>query len=113
MPAHVKKGDEVVITSGKFRGKKGEIIRVLPDHDRVVVRGSEIEGMVKTLKPTRENPEGGQVQVDRSFHISNVSPLADGKPTRVRFETKSDGSKARVAVRNGKVLSQVRGPKKK
>jgi large subunit ribosomal protein L24 len=110
MPAHVKKGDEVMVTAGKYRGKKGEVVRVIPSAERVVVRGPEIDGIVKTMKPTQASPQGGQVQIDRSFHISNVSPLADGRPTRVRFEVKADGSKSRVAVRTGKVLSQLRGP---
>lgn len=113
MPAHVTKGDEVIVTAGRFRGKSGTIVRVLPEKERVVIRGPEIEGVVKTLSPTRENPQGGQVEVDRTVHVSNVSPAVDGKPTRVRFETGEDGSKRRVAARDGRVLSTVRGPKKK
>lgn len=112
MPAHVKKGDEVIVTAGRFRGKSGTIVRVLPEKERVVIRGPEIEGMIRTLRPTRENPQGGQVQVDRTIHISNVSPAVHGKPTRVRFETKKDGTKQRVASRDGSVLSTVRGPRK-
>jgi large subunit ribosomal protein L24 len=108
MPAHVRKGDDVVITAGEFRGKTGTVLSVDPDGQRVVVKGPAIKGMVRTLKPTRINPKGGQVEVDRSFHISNVSPSVGGKPTRVRFETKADGSKVRIAVRGGSELSVVR-----
>ncbi|MEM1165844.1 MAG: 50S ribosomal protein L24 [Planctomycetota bacterium] len=108
MPAHVRKGDDVVITSGRFRGKTGKVVRVIPDRDRVVVQGPGIDGIVRNIRPTRVNPQGGRVEVDRSFHISNVSPAVDGKPTRVRFETRADGSKVRIAVRGGGVLSEVR-----
>jgi large subunit ribosomal protein L24 len=108
MPAHVRKGDDVVITAGEFRGKTGTVLSVDPDGQRVVVKGPAIKGVVRTLKPTRINPKGGQVEVDRSFHISNVSPSVGGKPTRVRFETKPDGSKVRIAARGGSELSVVR-----
>ena len=108
MPAHVRKGDDVVITAGEIRGKTGTILSVDPDGQRVVVKGPAIKGMVRTVKPTRINPKGGQVEVDRSFHMSNVSPSVGGKPTRVRFETKPDGSKVRIAARGGSQLSVVR-----
>lgn len=104
MPSHIRKGDEVVITAGRFRGKTGKVVRLIKKHDRVVVQGSGIDGITRNVKPTRINPEGGQVEVDRSFHISNVSPAVDGKPTRVRFETKPDGSKVRVAVKGGQQI---------
>lgn len=113
MPRHVRKGDEVIITSGDFKGKTGTIVQVLTSKDRVVVHGAGIAGIKKNLKPTRFNPQGGQVTVDRSFHISNVSPVVDGKPSRVRFECGADGSKTRVAARNGAELGKVRGPRKK
>jgi large subunit ribosomal protein L24 len=96
-----------MVTSGRFRGKTGEIVRVLTKHDRVIVRGPGIEGIVKNQRPTRLNPQGGKIELDRTFHISNVSPMAGGKPTRVRFETKPDGSKVRVAVRTGEELGRV------
>ncbi len=113
MPSHVRKDDSVMITAGRFRGATGTVVRMMLDSDRVVVRSSEIEGIRKNMKPTRINPQGGQVELDRSFHISNVSPVVDGKPTRVRFEVKPDGSKVRVAVRNGAELSVLRKAKKK
>ena len=113
MPAHVRKGDDVIITAGRFRGQTGTIVRVIPDKERVVVQGPGIEGIRRNLKPSRINPQGGQVDIDRSFHISNVSPVVDGKPSRVRFETRADGSKVRVAVRSGKELSVVRSAQAK
>lgn len=107
MPSHIRKGDDVYIRSGDFRGKTGQVVRVIPKLDRVVVKGAGIDGVVKTLKPSRINPQGGQVTVDRSFHISNVSPAVEGKPARVRFETKKDGSKVRAAVVGGKAAKEL------
>lgn len=118
MPRHIRKGDTVMVTSGNFRGAVGQIARVMTKHDRVVIQfpASVYDGVgrkqrVRSLKPTRLNPQGGQVALDRSFHMSNVSPVVDGKPTRVRFVTKTDGSKVRVASRSGKELSVVHGPR--
>jgi len=95
MPSHVRKGDQVIITAGAHKGKIGEVARV--------------NLRTKHLKPTRINPQGGIITKEMPIHISNVSPVVDGKPTRVRFETRDDGSKVRVAVRGGKVLGTVRG----
>ena len=113
MPAHVRKDDDVIILTGDYRGQTGKVVRVIPKDDRVVVRGPGIDGITKNVRPNRVNPQGGRVQLDRSFHISNVAPVVDGKPTRVRFTVKKDGSKVRVAARGGKELGQVRGAKKK
>ncbi|MCA9292765.1 MAG: 50S ribosomal protein L24 [Phycisphaerales bacterium] len=112
MPCHVRKDDQVMITAGKYRGVTGTVVRVLHDAERVVVHSAQIDGIKKNLKPTRINPQGGQVEVDRSFHISNVSPVVDGKPTRVRFQKKADGSKVRVAARNGAELHVLRKARK-
>ncbi|VAX41296.1 LSU ribosomal protein L24p (L26e) [hydrothermal vent metagenome] len=110
MPKHVRTGDQVIVTQGSDKGKTGEIIRVYPKEDRVIVRG--IAMRTKHLKPTQKNPQGGIYTKESAIHISNVSPVVDGKPTRVRFETKDDGSKIRVAARGGKELGVVRGPRK-
>lgn len=107
MPRHIRKGDEVMIRAGDHKGATGTVMRIITKHDRVVVSGPRIEGITKNQKPSRINPQGGRVTVDRSFHISNVSPLIDGKATRVRFETRDDGSKVRVAVHGGKSLKDL------
>ncbi len=111
MARHVRKGDTVMVTAGKDRGKTGEVIRVIQQEDRVVVEGVGIRTV--HVKPTQANPKGALVKRETPIHISNVSPLAGGKPTRVRFETKKDGSKVRVASRDGSELGVVRGPKAK
>jgi len=110
MARHVRKGDTVVVTSGGNRGKIGEIMRVIPDKDQVIVKGLNLR--TKHLKPTRINPQGGIITKEAPIHISNVSPAIDGKPTRVRFQVQKDGSKARVAVKGGKVLGTVSGATK-
>jgi large subunit ribosomal protein L24 len=109
MARHVRKGDTVVITAGSNRGRVGEILRVIPDKDQVIVKGLNLR--TKHLKPTRINPQGGIITKEAPIHISNVSPAVEGKPTRVRFQVRDDGSKVRVAVKGGKVLGEVRGKK--
>lgn len=111
MARHVRKGDTVVVTSGKDRGKTGVVIRVLPEDDRVVVEGVGVRTV--HVKPTQANPKGALVKRETPIHISNVSPAAGGKPSRVRFVTKPDGSKVRIAARDGSELGVVRGPKAK
>lgn len=111
MARHVVKGDTVIVTAGNDKGKTGEVLRVDPEKNRVLVKGVNVR--VKHRKPTQQNPQGGILEKEMPIHISNVSPVVDGKPTRVRFETKPDGSKERVAARNGKTLHTLRGPRKK
>jgi len=102
MARHVRKGDQVIVTSGKDRGRQGKILRVIVDEDRVVVEGVNVR--TKHVKRSEANPQGGVLNMEMPIHISNVSPVADGKPTRVRFETRADGSKVRLAARNGEQL---------
>lgn len=111
MPRHIRKGDQVIVTSGDHKGQTGEVLEVITKSNRVLVKGINIR--TKHVRPTQLNPQGGIVKKEMSIHISNVSPVVDGKPTRVRFETKPDGSKHRIAVRGGKSLGQIRGAKNK
>lgn len=104
MPKHVRKGDQVIVTAGDNKGAVGEITEVLTKSDQVIVKGVNMR--TKHLRRSQLNPQGGTVTVEAPIHISNVSPVVDGKPTRVRFETK-DGVKTRVAARGGKSLGQV------
>ncbi|MCZ6836701.1 MAG: 50S ribosomal protein L24, partial [Planctomycetota bacterium] len=106
-----KKGDSVIITAGNDKGVVGEILAVNTKQDRVLVQGVNVRS--KHIKPSQANPQGGIIQKEMPVHMSNVSPVVDGKPSRVRFETKADGSKVRVAVRNGNELHTLHGPKSK
>lgn len=101
MARHVRTGDTVIVTAGDHKGQTGEIMRVDTKRDRVFIKGVNLR--TKHMKPTRVNPQGGVVTKEGPIHISNVSPVADGKPTRVRFDVK-DGTKTRVAARTGKPL---------
>jgi len=107
MPRHIRKGDQVIVTAGNDRGVTGEVLRVLPRQDRVVVQGVNMRA--KHLKPTQANPQGGIVRREMPIHISNISPVVDGRATRVRWQVGADGSKSRVAVRGGKELHALRG----
>jgi large subunit ribosomal protein L24 len=109
MPRHIKKGDTVMVLSGNERGATGTVLRILTKTDRVIVQGVNVRA--KHLKPTQANPQGGIVRREMPIHMSKVNPVVDGKPTRVRFQTKS-GSKTRVAARGGKVLHTLRSQEK-
>jgi len=69
----IKKGDEVLVIAGDDRGKKGEVLKVLPKKDAVVVAGCKI--VKKAIKPTEENKEGGFAQIEMPIHISNVKKV--------------------------------------
>lgn len=114
MPAHVRKGDTVMVTSGDLKGQIGEVMRVDHDKSRVLLKGLNL--VTKNLKPTQANPQGGVITKEAPLHISKVSPVVDGKPTRVGFRVEKDGSKVRVARRAGKdlkTLSVVHGARGK
>lgn len=102
MARHIRKGDTVMVTAGNHKGRTGEVMRVDVAAERVYVKGLNLR--TRNVKPTRLSPEGGRVTKEAPIHISNISPVADGKPTRVRFQTDDQGRKQRVAVRTGKVL---------
>ena len=106
MARHIRKGDTVVVTAGNDKGVTGEVLRVMPQDDRVIVQGVNVR--TKHLKPTQRTPQGGIVRREMPIHISNISPVVDGMPSRVRFETKKDGTKVRIAVRGGKALHTLR-----
>lgn len=100
----VKKGDEVIVLAGKDKGKKGKIVKVIPDERRVVVDGVN---MVKRHEKPGRNSAGGIVAKASPLHVSNVA-LVDpktGKGTRVGFKTLQDGKKVRVAKRSGEVIN--------
>ena len=109
MGRHIKQGDSVIVTAGNDKGTVGEVISVNPKHDTCLVKGVNVR--TKHMKPTQQNQQGGIVRVEMPVHVSNVSPCVGGKPTRVRFEVREDGSKARVAARDGSELHVLRSAK--
>ncbi len=98
MPAHVKKGDIVVVLSGDDKGKQGRVLRVLPKTGRVLVEG--INRVYRHVKRSRKNPQGGRLEKEAPVHVSNVLPIVAGRYTRVGFQKQSDGLKHRVARGN-------------
>ena len=101
--AKIKKGDSVVVRSGKDKGRTGTVQTVMPKDGKVVVEGINVAA--RHRKPSQANPQGGIDRREAPMHIAKVA-LADpkdGKPTRVRFETK-DGKKVRVAVKSGETI---------
>jgi len=100
--ARIKKGDKVVVLAGKDKGRTGTVIQMFPKDDKVLVEGVNVHA--KHRKPDQANPQGGIDRKPAPLHISNVAIVgADGRPTRVRFETK-DGKKVRVAVKSGETI---------
>jgi large subunit ribosomal protein L24 len=102
---HVKKGDKVMVISGKDKGKTGNILAAFPKQSRVLVEGVNI--VKKHAKPSQENPQGGILSQEAPIHVSNVMPIdpKSGKPTRVGY-TEENGKKVRVAKKSGEVLDK-------
>ena len=100
MAAKIRKGDKVVVLSGRDKGRTGEVVEVHPRDERVLVRGVN---MVKRHQKQTAQQEGGIISKELPIHLSNVA-LADpkdGKPTRVGFKFQPDGKKVRYAKRSG------------
>ena len=100
MAAKIRKGDKVVVLTGRDKGRTGEVIQVMPAEDRAMVRGVH---MVKRHQRQTAAQEGGIISKESSIHLSNlaIADPKDGKPTRVGFKILSDGKKVRVAKRSG------------
>jgi large subunit ribosomal protein L24 len=102
--AKIKKGDAVVVLSGKDKGKHGTVTAAMPKVGKLVVSGVNI--ITRHVKPTQQNPQGGLQRSEAPLAASKVA-IEDpktGKPTRVRFEER-DGKKVRVAVKSGEVIN--------
>ena len=103
MAAKIKKGDNVVVLAGRDKGKTGEVIKVLPTENRVVVSGVNV--VKRHTRPTQADA-GGIKEKEAAIHVSNVA-VADpktGEPTRVGFKTLEDGRKVRFAKSSGEVI---------
>ncbi len=99
----IKKGDRVIVRTGKDRGKTGEVLRVLRKEDRVLVQGVN---MVKRHTRPSQVSGGGIVDKEATLHISNVAHIdpKSSQPTRVGFRTLDDGRKVRFAKRSGEII---------
>lgn len=104
MAAKIKKGDKVVVITGRDKGKTGEVLQVLPEAERVVVQGINL--VKRHTRPSMAS-QGGIITKEAPIHRSNIA-LADpkdGKATRVGFTQLKDGSKVRVAKRSGETVN--------
>jgi large subunit ribosomal protein L24 len=101
--AKIRKGDTVVVLSGKDKGRTGEVTKAMPKEGKVIVSGVNVHA--RHRKPTQLNPQGGIERKEAPLHISKVAiATADGKPTRVRFEER-EGKKVRVAAKTGELIN--------
>jgi large subunit ribosomal protein L24 len=100
---HVRKGDQVVVIAGKDKGKQGEIARVLPGSNKVIVNGVNVAK--KHQKARSQVKQAGIIDKDMPLDASNVMLVHKGKPTRVGYRVNADGTKVRIARRNGEVIS--------
>ena len=103
MAAKIKKGDKVVVTTGRDKGRSGEVMRVIPKEDRAVVQGINL---VKRHQRQTQTQEAGIISKEATIHLSNLAYAdpRDGKPTRVGFKILEDGRKVRFAKRSGDLI---------
>jgi large subunit ribosomal protein L24 len=103
MAAKIKKGDKVVVLTGRDKGRTGEVIQVMPTESRALVRGVNI---VKRHQRQSQTQEGGIISKEAPIHLSNLA-YADpktNKPTRIGFKVLADGKKVRVAKKSGETI---------
>jgi large subunit ribosomal protein L24 len=99
----IKKGDKVVVTAGRDKGKKGEVLKIFPKEDRALVQGVHV---VKRHQRQTQTQQGGIVNKESPIHLSNLAHVdpKSGKATRVGFKTLNDGRKVRFAKKSGEVI---------
>ena len=103
MAAKIKKGDKVVVLTGRDKGRTGEVVQVMPKDERALVRGVNL---VKRHQRQTAAQEGGIISKEAPIHLSNLAYAdpKDGKPTRVGFKILDDGRKVRFAKRSGDLI---------
>jgi len=103
MTAKVKKGDRVIVTTGRDKGKKGEVLKVFPKQDRALVSGINV---VKRHQRQTQRVQGGIVNKESPIHLSNIAHIdpSSGGATRVGFKVLGDGRKVRFAKKSGEVI---------
>jgi large subunit ribosomal protein L24 len=105
--ARVRKGDTVVVVAGKERGKRGKVLRVIPEKSRVVVE--RVNLIKKHQRPTQKLRQGGIIEREGAIHLSNVmlvDPTSD-TPTRIGMRALTDGKKVRVARKSGEIIDKA------
>ena len=98
----LKKGDTVVVIAGKDKGKEGQVMTVLPIANKVIVTGVNLAR--KHQKARKQNEQGGIIDKDMPINASNVMLVHKGKPTRIGYQVKDDGTKVRIAKSSGEEI---------
>jgi large subunit ribosomal protein L24 len=103
MAVKIKKGDHVVVLTGKDKGKHGEVLKMMPTENRAIVKGV---AMIRRHQRQTATQDGGIISKEAAIHMSNlaIEDPKDGKPTRVGFKFLKDGRKVRFAKRSGEVI---------
>ncbi|MBN9553056.1 MAG: 50S ribosomal protein L24 [Alphaproteobacteria bacterium] len=101
--SNIKKGDKVIVTTGRDKGKKGEVLKMFPKDDRALVAGVNV---VKRHQRQTQTQQGGIVNKESAIHLSNLAHVdpKSGKATRIGFKTLNDGRKVRFAKKSGEVI---------
>ena len=105
MAAKIKKGDQVQVLTGRDKGKRGEVLKVIPKESRAIVNG--VNRVKRHQRPTQMAP-GGITEKEAPVHLSNLALIdpKDDRPTRVGFKVLEDGRKVRIARRSGETLDR-------
>jgi len=101
--SNIRKGDKVIVTTGRDKGKKGEVLKVFPKEDRALVSGVNV---VKRHQRQTQTQQGGIVTKESTIHLSNLAHVdpKSGKASRIGFKTLNDGRKVRFAKKSGEVI---------
>ena len=101
--SNIKKGDRVIVTTGRDKGKKGEVLKIFPKEDSALVQGVHV---VKRHQRQTQTQQGGIVSKESPIHLSNLAHVdpKSGKATRIGFKTLNDGRKVRFAKKSGEVI---------
>ncbi|NUM54463.1 MAG: 50S ribosomal protein L24 [Candidatus Hydrogenedentes bacterium] len=102
----IRKGDTVVVITGKYKGRKGRVLRTMPAEDRLIVEG--VNMMKRHTRPSSRNQQGGIVERERPIHVSNVMAWCEaaGKASKIIRKRLEDGSRVRVFKVNGETISE-------
>ena len=101
---HIRKGDEVIILTGKDKGQKGKVLKVFVKEQKALVEGANM--VSKSTKPSAKNPQGGIVKQEASIHVSNLNLIdpKSGKATRIGRKLNAEGKKVRYAKKSGEEI---------